>query len=213
MGYNNKTMRRFALILLALLCGIGGQASAQSRYRTRGYVPYSQYGGGYMAGSTVDPISGDTTYTVQLSDIIVYRSIGDIRRHKRLIRNVKAVYPYAVDARNYFRELNDTLATVTDKRLRNKITKAYEDEIVERYTPVLEKMTFTQGKILLRLIDRETQRTSYELLEEFRGRFSAKFWNMIAKIFKADLKQRYDPTKGEDKLIEQIINLYEAGLL
>ena len=74
-------------------------------------------------------------------------------------------------------------------------------------------MTFTQGKILLRLIDRETQRTSYELLEEFRGRFSAKFWNMIAKIFKADLKQRYDPTKGEDKLIEQIINLYEAGLL
>ena len=166
-----------------------------------------------MAGTEANATTGDTTYIVQLSDIIVYRSIGDIRRHRRLINNVKAVYPYAVDARNYFRELNDTLAKVSDKRLRNKITKSYEDEIVERYTPVLEKMSFTQGKILLRLIDRETQRTSYELLEEFRGRFSAKFWNMIAKIFRADLKQRYDPTKGEDKLIEQIINLYEAGLL
>ena len=205
-------MRRVLLVILSLICVVG-VAEAQSRYRTRGYVPYSRYGGGYMAGTEANATTGDTTYIVQLSDIIVYRSIGDIRRHRRLINNVKAVYPYAVDARNYFRELNDTLAKVSDKRLRNKITKAYEDEIVERYTPVLEKMSFTQGKILLRLIDRETQCTSYELLEEFRGRFSAKFWNMIAKIFRADLKQRYDPTKGEDKLIEQIINLYEAGLL
>lgn len=204
-------MRKALLTILVILCGIGSLSAQQ--YRRRSYVPYSQYGSGYMVGSTVDPITGDTTYTMQVADIIVYRSIGNIRNHRRLIRNVKAVYPYAIDARHYFRSLTDTLAKVDDPKLRNKITKAYEDEIVERYTPVLENMTFTQGKILIRLIDRETQRTSYELLEEFRGRFSAKFWNMIAKIFRADLKQQYDPTKGEDKLIEQIINLYEAGLL
>lgn len=204
-------MKRWIVAILLLLACVSG-VSAQRRY-SRGYVPYSRYGAGYMAGSTVDPNTGDTTYTVQLADVLVYRSIGNIRNHRRLIRNVKAVYPYAIDARHYFRSLTDTLAKVDDPKLRNKITKAYEDEIVERYTPVLENMTFTQGKILIRLIDRETQRTSYELLEEFRGRFSAKFWNMIAKIFRADLKQQYDPTKGEDKLIEQIINLYEAGLL
>jgi hypothetical protein len=158
-------------------------------------------------------MTGDTAYVVQLSNVLVYRSLGDIRRHRRLIRNVKAVYPYAIDARNYFNALTAQLDTVTTKKERDKITKNLEKEIVERYTPVLEKMTYSQGKILIRLIDRETERTSYELLEEFRGKFAAKFWNTIARIFRANLKQEYDPTQGEDKLIEQIINLYEAGLI
>lgn len=202
-----KTAHIVALILLVLGCE---SASAQ---RTRVHVPYSRYGGGYMAPSEVDEITGDTTYVVQLSDIIAFRSLGDIKRHRRLIRNVKIVYPYALDARRYFNELNAQLDTVHNKKERERITKDLEKEIIKRYTPVLENMTYTQGKILIRLIDRETERTSYQLLEDFRGKFSAKFWNTIAKIFRANLKQEYDPTQGEDKLIEQIIILYEAGLL
>ena len=166
-----------------------------------------------MAGTEVNTTTGDTAYIVQLSDVIVYRSLGDIKRHRKLIRNVKAVYPYALDARHYFESLTAQLDTITSAREREKITKALEKEIVKRYTPILEKMTYTQGKILIRLIDRETERTSYQLLEEFRGKFAAKFWNTIARIFRANLKQEYDPTQGEDKLIEQIIILYEAGLL
>lgn len=203
-----RSIRFLLLIMAVVMCC--GSASAQ---RTRVRVPYSRYGSGYMKGKEVDPATGDTTYVVQVSEIIAYRSIGDIKRHKRLIRNVKAVYPYAIDARNYFNSLNAQLDTVTTKKERDKITKNLEREIVKRYTPVLEKMTFSQGKILIRLIDRETQRTSYELLEEFRGTFSAKFWNTIARIFRANLKQEYDPSEGEDKLIEQIIILIEAGLL
>ena len=150
---------------------------------------------------------------MQLADVITFRSIGDIKRHRKLIRNVKAVYPYAVDARRYFQELTAQLDTVTNKKERDRITRNLEREIVKRYTPILEKMTYSQGKILIRLIDRETERTSYQILEEFRGKFAAKFWNTIARIFRANLKQEYDPTQGEDKLIEQIIILYEAGLL
>lgn len=202
-------MKKFAIIVAMVLLGAQG-LSAQ---RTHTYVPYSRYGGGYMAGTTVDEITGDTTYVVQLSDVIAFRSIGDIKRHRRLIRNVKAVYPYALDARRYFNELNAQLDTVSNKKERERITKSLEKEIIRRYTPVLENMTYTQGKILIRLIDRETERTSYQLLEDFRGKFSAKFWNTIAKIFRANLKQEYDPTQGEDKLIEHIIILYEAGLL
>ncbi len=204
-------MKRFWLIVALVLC-VAGEAEAQ-RSRTTRSVPYSRYGGGYMAGTEVDPITGDTAYVVQLSDIIEFKSIGDIKRHKRLIRNVKAVYPYAVDARNLFRQLTAQLDTVQTEKERNKITKALEKELIKRYTPVLEKMTYSQGKILIRLIDRETERTSYQILEEFRGKFAAKFWNTIARIFRANLKQEYDPTQGEDKLIEQIIILYEAGLL
>ncbi len=204
-------MKRFWLIVALVLC-VAGEAEAQ-RSRTTRSVPYSRYGGGYIAGTEVDPITGDTAYVVQLSDIIEFKSIGDIKRHKRLIRNVKAVYPYAVDARILFQQLNAQLDTVQNEKERNKITRALEKELIKRYTPVLEKMTYSQGKILIRLIDRETERTSYQIVEEFRGKFAAKFWNTIARIFRANLKQEYDPTQGEDKLIEQIIILYEAGLL
>ena len=201
-----------AMLIVALLVCVAGEAVAQ-RARVPRNVPYSRYGGGYISGIEADPTTGDTTYTVQLSDVIVYRSLGDIKRHRKLIRNVKAVYPYAVDARNYFQSLNAQLDTVTSKKERDRITKALEKEIVKRYTPVLEKMNYSQGKILIRLIDRETERTSYQIVEEFRGKFAAKFWNTIARLFRANLKQEYDPTQGEDKLIEQIIILYEAGLL
>ena len=204
-------MKRWIVIVALLACAVG-EVSAQ-RSKTPRSVPFARYGGGYMAGTEVNPTTGDTAYIVQLSDVIVYRSLGDIRRHRKLIRNVKAVYPYALDARRYFESLTTQLDTITTQRERDKITKALEKEIVKRYTPVLEKMTYSQGKILIRLIDRETERTSYQILEEFRGKFAAKFWNTIARIFRANLKQEYDPTQGEDKLIEQIIILYEAGLL
>ncbi len=205
-----KAIHILALVLL-LFCG--AEEAAGQRGRVPREVPYSRYGGGYMAGTEVDPITGDTAYVVQLSDVIAFRSIGNIKRYKRLIKNVKTVYPYAIDARNYFNSLTAQLDTIINEKERNKITKALEKEIIKRYTPVLEKMTYSQGKILIRLIDRETQRTSYQILEEFRGKFAAKFWNTIARIFRANLKQEYDPTQGEDKLIEQIIILYEAGLL
>jgi hypothetical protein len=214
-------MKRFLIYALILLCGATGVA-AQKRSgretltRVPGqdyYFPFSRYRAGFISATEVDPIKGDTTYQIQVSNVIVYGNIGEIRKQRRLIRNVKAVYPYAVDARNLFHQLNEQLAAAGSNRERERITKNLEKELVKRYTPILEDMTFTQGKILLRLIDRETERTGYQIVEEFRGKFSAKFWNTIARIFRANLKQEYDPTQGEDKLIEQIITLYEAGLL
>lgn len=156
---------------------------------------------------------GDTTRICRVTDVVVYSNIGDIRKQKRLIRNVKLVYPYAMDARRYFDSLNERVEQCRTQRERDRITKEVQNEILERYTPILRTMTYSQGKILIRLIDRETERTSYQLVEDFRGRFAAKFWNTIARMFRANLKAEYDPSSGEDKMIEQIINLYEAGLI
>lgn len=211
-------MKRGVIILVAL-CLLFAEAQGQrpkKSPKTDGknyYYPYSRFRGGFVAGTDVDPMTGDTTYTIQLSNIVAYRSIGSIKRERRLIRRVKKVYPYAVEAGRLLEELNDTLVVVTSEKERDRITKALEDQIVETYTPVLENMTFSEGKILIRLIERETGYTAFELVQEFRGKFSAKFWNMIARIFSANLKQSYNPTQGEDKLIEQIIILIEAGLL
>lgn len=213
-------MKRVATSILILVCAVMS-VTAQQRSRNTltkvpgqdYYFPFSHYRAGFLSKTDVDPMSGDTTYQFQVSNVIVYGNIGRIKQERRLIRNVKLVYPYAVDARNLFNELNEQLANATSDRERDRITRNLEKDLVKRYTPILETMTFTQGKILLRLIDRETERTGYQIVEEFRGKFSAKFWNTIARIFNANLKQEYDPTQGEDKLIEQIITLYEAGLL
>ena len=87
-----------------------------------------------------------------------------------------------------------------------------EKELIKEYTPVLKNMTFSQGKILIKLIDRQTDMTTYDIVKELRGGLSAGIWQGVAKLFDANLKQSYD-AEGEDKIIEQIITMYEAGLI
>jgi SOS response regulatory protein OraA/RecX len=84
--------------------------------------------------------------------------------------------------------------------------------IKKEYTPVLKHMTRTQGRVLLKLIDRETKYTAYEILREFRGGFVAGFWQSVSRIFGQNLKSEYD-REGDDKVLEQIVLYYEAGLL
>lgn len=169
------------------------------------------FSGGRYTGYTVE--KGDTVYHVEIAPLYVFAKPKNMKQYERLVKNVKKVYPYAVEARQYMRTLETELDNIKSSRERERFVSNMEKEIVLKYTPVLEKMTFTQGKILIKLIDRETSRTPYQILRDFRGRFTAGFYNTIAKIFKADLKQHYDPSQGEDAMIEQIITLIEAGLL
>lgn len=99
-----------------------------------------------------------------------------------------------------------------DQKEQKAYIKGVYNEIKEEYTPVLKRMTRTQGKVLLKLIDRETEYTAYEVLREFRGGFIAGFWQGVSKIFGQNLKAEYD-REGEDRIIEQIVLYYEAGLL
>ncbi len=192
------------LFTLAAVFAIQSNSMAQL-----GHV-YERFRGGYLSGFEI--YQGDTISQVTILPVYVFTKPKDMRQYQQLVNNVKKVYPYAKDARRYFDQLNAELALATTDKEREDITKDLEKEIIKKYTPVLERMTRSQGKILIKLIDRETSRTSFQLLEDFRGKFSARFWNTIARIFKANLKEGYDP-KGEDELIEQIIILYEAGLL
>ena len=99
----------------------------------------------------------------------------------------------------------------TKKAQKAYIRQVY-NQIKEEYTPVLKHMTRTQGKVLLKLIDRETEYTAYEVLKEFRGGFVAGFWQGVSRIFGQNLKSEYDK-QNEDRMIEQIVIYYEAGLL
>ena len=101
---------------------------------------------------------------------------------------------------------------VSDTFPEKEYIKQIYHEIKDEYTPVLKHMTRTQGKVLLKLIDRETEYTAYEVLKEFRGGFVAGFWQGVSRIFGQNLKSQYDKD-NEDKMIEQIVIYYEAGLL
>lgn len=170
-------------------------------------------------GSTVAAYisEGDTILLIELAPVDViaprqFESRREARRYGRTVRNVKAAYPYARLAGNMFREYSDILLEIDNERDRRRFTEAVEKQIRAQFEEDLKKLTFSQGLILIKLIDRETQHTSYEILREFRGAFSAVFWQSLGRIFGFNLKTEYDPY-GDDKIIEEIVQLIEAGLI
>jgi hypothetical protein len=142
----------------------------------------------------------------------VFARKADMRRYERLIRNVKKVYPIARYANERMLQLERELANIPTKKEREQHVKAVEKELIKTYTPILKRMSISQGHILIKLIDRQTGSTSYALLKEFRGGLSARFWQTIARIFGSNLKEQYD-AEGEDRMIEKIIRMYESGQL
>ncbi|MFI3314585.1 MAG: DUF4294 domain-containing protein [Rikenellaceae bacterium] len=133
------------------------------------------------------------------------------KKYTRLINAIKVTYPIAQVAQTKLRKMEKDLETLTPKEQR-EYTKALEKELKEEYTPILKKMSMYQGIVLLKLIDRQTGDTSYELVKEFRGGLSAFFWQGIAKIFGANLKTEYNEDE-DDVLLEKLVRLYERGLL
>ncbi len=133
-------------------------------------------------------------------------------RYQRLIYNIKKVYPYALVVRSRLASINAELEKIPDDKERKKYLRQTEKDIFGEYEDDVRDMTITQGRILIKLIDRETLTSSYDLIRQYRGSFSAAFWQSIARIFGTNLKDRYDPF-GEDAVIEIILNEIEAGKL
>jgi len=134
------------------------------------------------------------------------------RRNDRMVYNLKIVYPYAVIVREKLYQVEQDLAAITDEQERRKYIRGVEEFVLGEYEDDMREMTITQGKLLIKLIDRETRNTSFELIKQFRGGLSASFWQGIARIFGTNLKAEYDPY-GEDAMMEFILIQLEAGML
>jgi hypothetical protein len=160
-------------------------------------------------------VEGDTLPFISLQEIeVVSLKIPKTKKAKRklskLVENVKKVYPYARLAGIQLREYEDMLLAAETDKERRKIMKQAEQEIKDEYGEDLKNLTFTQGKILIKLLDRETGESSYELVQELRGKFTAFWYQAFAKLWGYNLKVKYDP-EGEDKQIETIVRLIERG--
>lgn len=129
-----------------------------------------------------------------------------------MIRNIKMAYPYARIAAVELKELDDYLITLDNEKEQKAYINQVEKEIMNRFEQDVRKLTVTQGIILVKLIDRETGRTSYQVIKDLKGGFTAFFWQGIARIFGNNLKTEYDP-ENQDKVMEDIVLGIEAGFI
>ena len=163
--------------------------------------------------------NGDTTLIVYLPEVDIdlmqrYLQITDTRQGRRLASNVKKVYPYAKLAGAKMQEYDSILATIPNKAERNRLMKQAEKEITDQYTEELKNLSITQGLILVRLIDRETGNTTYQVVQELRGKVRAFFYQGFARLWGYNLKTEYDPHNNpEDDEIETIMTLLERGVI
>lgn len=161
--------------------------------------------------------NGDTVPVIPLRGVEVFAikkftNKKEEERNQKLIRNVKLVYPYARLAGEKLLFYNARMVNAKSERERKNLMKKAEEEIKDKYGDELKKLNFSQGKILIKLIHRETKNTSYDLVKDFRGSFVAFFYQSFARIFGYNLKVEYDPD-GEDRNIETIVQMIEAGAL
>jgi len=207
-------MRKRFWIILLLVCLSGLTLQAQTTSGPPSLDPDAVYRVRtiHFAEYELDE-HGDTIPHFYMTPIYCFKEPIDREKYWRLIRNVKLVYPIARYANDKLREMERVLATMEgDRRAQERYTKQIERELKEQYTPIIKRMSFSQGKVLIKLIDRETGQTSYQLVKDMRGNFSAFFWQNLGRIFGMNLKDTYDPD-GDDRIIEQVICLYEAGIL
>jgi hypothetical protein len=132
------------------------------------------------------------------------------REYYRLVRNVKKTLPLAREINRAVIETYEYIETLPDKKAREKHLKLVEKGLKEQYTPIMKKLTFSQGKLLIKLVNRQTDSSSYELVKAFMGPFKAGFYQTFAALFGASLKKEYHP-EGEDRLTERVVLLVENG--
>lgn len=197
---------KFNIVFVLLLILFPLEASSQF---------YSEALGGYMLNQVV--YKGDTIPFVELKEVPVYPKLKNKKLEKfywKTVRDVKLVYPYVKIVAKEYAMINAKFDTIVDKKQRMKYTKKYEKQLLKKYEPTMREFTLSQGKMMIKLIDREMDKTGYALIKEIRGGFVAWWWQLFAKMVGADLKEDFNTSKREqDRIIERVITLYEAGVL
>lgn len=159
----------------------------------------------------------DTMWCYLMPEVVVYpplkfKNKRQQRNYNRLVYNVKRVLPLAQRVNSMIIETYEILETLPDKKSKEAHMKAVEKSIKEQYTPEMKKLTYSQGKLLIKLVDRECNQNSYEIVKTFFGSTKAFFYQAFAWTFRASLKKEYDPEE-DDKLIERVVQQIEMGQL
>lgn len=162
-------------------------------------------------------VDGDSIQYVEMNDLYVYpvpefKSERQRQAYNRLVYNVKKVLPIAKEANAIIIETYEYLQTLPDKKAKDEHMKRVEAAIKKEYTPRMKKLTYAQGKLLIKLVYRECNSSSYNLVQAFLGPVRAGFYQAFAWTFGASLKKKYEP-EGVDRITERVVLMVEAGQL
>lgn len=174
---------------------------------------YGQENKGYLMPYVVE--NGDTIFVSRINELTIIghpsvRSKRDWRQYRRMVYNLKKVYPYTQIAKQKLKEMEAHYTQLKTKKQRKEYIDKVEKEMMAEFEGPLRKLTRSQGKMLIKLIDRETGRSSFSVIKEFKGGFNTFFWQNIGRLFGYNLKDKYDPT-GEDAVLEELVQMYENG--
>lgn len=198
--------KRFNILAGVLLLSlIAIQSNAQENKSAGGYlVPVCIY-------------KGDTIPSITLPDVYIFKPLKfrndkERKEYYRLVYNVKKTFPISQEINRTIIETYEYLQTLPNEKIRQKHIKRVEKGLKEQYTARMKKLSFAQGKLLIKLVDRQSNQTSYELVKAFMGPFKAGLYQTFAGLFGASLKKQYDP-EGEDRMIERIVLQVQNGQL
>ena len=160
---------------------------------------------------------GDSITVIVMPELPVYpplkfKNRREAMRYNRLVYNVKKTLPIAKLVNQTIAETYEYIEKLPTKKEKDAHIRAVEKGIKKQYTPQMKKLTYSQGKLLIKLVDRECNQSSYEIVKAFFGPFKAGFYQAFAAIFGASLKKDYDPD-ADDRLTERVVRLVEAGAL
>lgn len=192
------------LLVLILLGLTSGFAVKAQKPQQPNYVP-----GVKVGNDTLPHVDLPQVYVFPHKD---FRNKAEEQNYWRLVWRVKKVLPYAREAAVLLQKYETEVPPDARRKEKRMYVKKAEDELMARYGPSIRKMSISDGRILIKLIDRETHQASYDIIHEVKGAVPAMFWQGVARLFGNNLKAQYDPA-GEDRQIEQIVRYIEMGLI
>lgn len=160
---------------------------------------------------------GDSITVIVMPELPVYpplkfKNKKELMRYNKLVYNVKKTLPIAKMVNQTIKETYEYMETLPTKKEKDAHIRSVEKGIKKQYTPQMKKLTYSQGKLLIKLIDRECNQSSFEIVKAFFGPLKAGFYQTFATVFGASLKKDYDP-ENDDKLTERVVRMVEAGTL
>ena len=173
------------------------------------FVPTVKVGKVYEGGDSIQYMEMNNVYVFPP---VVFESKKQQGAYMRLVKNVKTVLPIAKEAKMIMMETAEYLETLPDAKAKSEHMQRVEKSIMKEYRPRMKKLTYSQGKLLIKLIYRESHSSGYELIQAFLGPVRAGFYQAFAWAFGASLKKEYDP-EGIDRLTERVVLMVEAGQL
>jgi hypothetical protein len=208
-------MKRYVLMISAFLA-IVQSALAQNNKRPEAvdmdsptFVPTVKVGKVLEGGDSIQYMEMNNVYVFPP---VEFSSKRQANAYMRLVKNVKTVLPIAKEANMIMMETAEYLETLPNKKAKEEHMKRVEKSIMQEYKPRMKKLTYSQGKLLIKLIYRESHSSGYELIQAFLGPVRAGFYQAFAWAFGASLKKEYDP-EGIDRLTERVVLMVEAGQL